>query len=171
MTQPLLTVSVIAPEGTQKVGARVPIRVEVRNVSAAPVWVVGVLGGSEEGQRFPHYRPEIEGPPPATPPEFEGCGNVPPLRMQEFRRLLPGESFDPTDASGGASYLPLASFNNFVPGRAGRYRARLVLDMRSDNAEEWLGMLGYPGEAEVLERLRQVPRLRVESNVATIEVG
>jgi hypothetical protein len=30
--------------------------VELRNVSDADVWVVGVLDGSEAGMRFPHFR-------------------------------------------------------------------------------------------------------------------
>lgn len=40
-------------------GEPVPIEVELRNVSDAGVWVVGVLDGSEAGMRFPHFRTEV----------------------------------------------------------------------------------------------------------------
>jgi hypothetical protein len=165
-----LEVILTVPDGPHKAGAALPVRVEVRNTSGSALWVVGVLDGSEAGYRYPHYRPAIQAPQPAPPPESDGCGNVAPLRLQDFRRLAPGEGFDPTDGRDGAAYQPLFAFANFTPAHPGRYELRLTLSTASEKAEDWLGMLGYPGEEEVLARLKDVPRLRVESNVAVIEV-
>ncbi|HEV3468966.1 MAG TPA: hypothetical protein VG148_06565 [Pyrinomonadaceae bacterium] len=156
------------PDGPHEVGAVVPVRVEVRNVSARPLWAVGVLDGSEAGYRHPVYTPSVEGPRPVPPQEADGCGNVAPLRIEDFRLLAPGEGFDPTR---GPNYLPLLAFANFAPAHPGRYELRLTLSTESDNAEDWLGMIGYPGEEAVVERLKEVPRLRAESAPVVVEVS
>jgi hypothetical protein len=166
-----LAINLTIPNGPHPVGAIVPIHVEVRNISSAELWIVGVLDGSEMGFRFPHYLPTVISPQPLPPLESEGCGNVAPLRLQDFRRLAPGESFDPTVAESGAGYLPIYAFANFSPTFAGHFELRLTLSTESEKPEDWLGMLGYPGEEEVLERLKAVPRVRVESNVAVIHVS
>ncbi|MFE4579136.1 hypothetical protein, partial [Streptomyces chartreusis] len=44
------------PAPRRRTGSR---RVELRNVSDAGVWVVGVLDGSEAGMRFPHFRTAV----------------------------------------------------------------------------------------------------------------
>ena len=166
-----LVVALTVPTKPQIVGAPVPISIEVRNVSAHPLWMVGVLDGSEMGFRFPHYLPHITGPKPLPPPEgLPWCGNVAPLRLQDFHRLLPGEGFDPTAPQHDASYLPLVTFANFCPSSPGCYELRLTLSTESQQNDDWLGILEYPGKTKVLERLAQVPRLRIESNVAMVEV-
>jgi hypothetical protein len=35
------------------------IKIEVRNLSQQSLWSVGVVDGSEEGIRYPHYLPRI----------------------------------------------------------------------------------------------------------------
>src|SRR5687768_4038395 len=92
--------------GAQPVGQAADIAVQVRNQGAAPVWIVGVLDGSEEGVRYPHYRPAVtrDGLVVAAPPPPEDP-LVGPLRVADFRRLGPGETFDPTRGNGGAAYL------------------------------------------------------------------
>lgn len=165
-----LAVILTVPDEPQRLGTVVPVRVEVRNISSGDLWIVGVLDGSEVGFRFPHYLPSISAPQPLPPLETEACGNVAPLRLPDFRGLAPGESFDPTAARDGAAYLPLYAFANFSPPFAGRFELRLTLSTEREKPEDWLGMLGYPGEEEVLERLKAVPRVRVESKVAVINV-
>jgi hypothetical protein len=160
-----------APKGPARIGIVFPVHVEVKNISAGPIWIVGVLDGSEAAYRFPHYKPSITRPRPIAPAEVDGCGNVAPLRLEDFRQLAAGERFDPTEARGGAAYLPLLGLANFIPTDAGRYEIRLHLSTESAEPEEWLGMLGYPGEAQVIERLKAVPRMRVESNTLILEAA
>lgn len=169
MPDALLTVK-LTSSGTPKIGEPLLVGVEVRNVSAAPLWMVGVLDGSEAGVRYPHYQPTIQGPVPWSSEPLE-CGNVAPLRLSDFRHLMPGEGFDPTDPAGGAAFMPLIAFLNFRPQHSGVYELGLVLSTESTKAEEWLGMPGYPGEEEVLARLSQIPRLRIESNTLSINVS
>lgn len=159
------------PKEPAKVGTVFPVRVDVKNISASSIWIVGVLDGSEGAHRFPHYKPSITGPQPMAQPEADDCGNVAPLRLEDFRQLAPGESFDPTNPIAGAAYLPLQAFARFTPKAVGRYEIRLQLSTESQKPEQWLGMLGYPGEAQVIERLKAVPRVRIESNTLILEAA
>ena len=171
MPGPLLAVILTIPPEPQKVGAPIPISTEVRNISDHPLWMVGVLDGSEMGFRYPHYKPLIRGPKSLPPSdELDACGNVAPLRLQDFRSLPPGEGFDPTASLDGTAYLPLQAFANFRPSIPGRYEFTLTVSTASQKEQDWLGMLGYPGEEMVLARLAYVARLQVESNIAIVEV-
>jgi hypothetical protein len=126
----------------------VPVEVEVRNQGTGDVWLAGVVDGSEQGIRYPHYRPSVvrnglvvaEPGPPEDP-------LVSPLRAADFRRLGPGEAFDPTQSEGGAAYLPLATFATFSPAEPGRYRYALVLSTESARPEDWLGRFGQTPNA------------------------
>lgn len=152
-------------------GEPVPISIGVRNISGVPLWMVGVVDGSEAGFRFPKYLPSIIGPPPLPPSEnLPWCGMVAPLRLEDFRYLEPGQSFDPTVPVNGAGYLPLVTFSSFRPRFTGRYEFALTLSTESEVDEEWLGIVEYPGKEAVLARLALVPRLRVESNRIELEV-
>lgn len=151
-----------------RVGEKVPVGVEVRNVSGLPLRVVGVLDGSEIGARYPHYRPRITGPGYQAP-SLEGPEFTSPLRPQDFRLLKPSEGFDPTLPHGGASYVPLVAFNEFRPQTAGRYELSLMLSTDCDKDLEWLGTLPY-NQSEALPLIAQVPRTRVESNLLVIYV-
>jgi hypothetical protein len=147
-----------------------PIAVEVKNVSASPVWIVGVLDGSELGVRYPHYVPKIVGPDYVQPkPEFPEMTS--PIRPADFRLLKPGESFDPARREGGAAYLPIVAFDTFTPTTPGEYEITLTLSTASDRDDQWMGTLPSYGEKEPLERLAQVPRLRITSPKLVIKVG
>ena len=166
-----LSVILTTPGEPQKTGQPIPVSVQVKNISDHPLWLIGVLDGSEAGLRYPHWQPEIITPHPLSEAEPLPLSDMSaPLRAQDFRRLQPGESFDPTAATGEAAYLPITTFQNFRPAVPGRYEFRLTFSTASEEDEEWLGLIGYPGEAEVLKRLKEVPRLRVKSNSAIIEV-
>ncbi|MGH2697825.1 MAG: hypothetical protein ACRDJL_01325 [Actinomycetota bacterium] len=146
--------------------------IELRNATDHELWMVGILDGSEEGVRFPRYAPSVSrgdevvaGPPSPEDPL------VAPLRAADFRRLAPGESFDPGDPSGDAAYMPLSTFANFRPPAPGRYRYGLVLSTESEAPERWLGRFNQDAErAAVLDLIQRVPRLTVTSNVLEIEV-
>jgi hypothetical protein len=152
----------------------VPITVEVRNVSPLPIWVVGVVDGAESGARFPRWTPVVEGPggrlPPAETPDFTS-----PLRLADFRRLAPNESFDPRVPKDGAAYFPLATFAA-VSRQPGRYSLALELDTMAPDERAWQGTLPdrrpvAAGEADLVrKRLADVPHVRVRSNTLIVTV-
>jgi hypothetical protein len=155
----------------QPVGRPVRLEVQVRNQGTVDVWMVGVVDGSEEGVRYPHYRPRVTrgGTVVAAPPPPEDP-LVGPLRVSDFLRLAPGEAFDPNQGDGGA-YLPLATFASFRPDEAGIYEYHLTLSTESERAEEWLGRFGQDAERDrVLELIAQVPRVTVTATTLPVEV-
>ena len=159
------------PEAPQQAGTLVPVQVEVHNTSDQPVWIIGVLEGSEVGFRYPHYTPTIEGPEPVPEPEgLPHFGNVAPLLLDDFHRLEPGTSFDPTKSVHGAHYHPLHAFQTFRPPVAGRYSIQLSLSTESQDAAEWLGIIETPDKDAILARLADVPRFRVTSPPVTVDV-
>lgn len=159
------------PDEPQPRGRAVPVRIEVRNTSDEPVWIIGVLEGSEAGFRYPHYTPAIEGPEPIPEPEqLPHFGNMAPLLLDDFHRLEPGASFDPTRSIHGAHYHPIHAFHPFRPSAPGRYTVQLTLSTESQDPAEWLGVIETPDKAAILDRLAEVPRLRVASAPVTVEV-
>jgi hypothetical protein len=162
--QSAVVLALRAPAGPHPVGEAVPVEVEVRNAGDRPIWIVGVVDGSEEGVRYPRYRPSVSrgdaivaSPPPPEDPL------VGPLRETDFRRLAPGEAFDPTRGEG---YLPLSTFANFRPAEPGAYRFQLELSTESPAPEAWLGRFGQePHQAKALELIAQVPRVTVSAAV------
>jgi hypothetical protein len=168
-----LSIMLHSPEEKQGVGMPIPIKVEVRNLSQQRVWIVGVVDGSEDAIRYPHYLPRISmaGQVVAEPPPPPEDPLVGPLRLADFRLLAPGEAFDPTNPDPGAKFLPISTFSNFRSAVPGRFEFSLILSTQSQYPEQWLGSFGQDAErSAVLERLAQVPRLTVSSNVLQVEV-
>jgi hypothetical protein len=160
---------------TEKVarGEVLPVRVRVTNTGSGDLWFVGCLDGSEAGYRYPRYTPRISGPEEANLGEGPfWCGTVVPLRVEDFVRLAPDQSFDPTEPVNGAGFQPLFLFTRYTPSTPGRYELSLAISTESASPEEW-GVIpvDYPGKREIEERLAQVPRGVVESNRLTVEVG
>lgn len=155
----------------RQVGRAVDVGIEIRNEGKDVVWFVGAVDGSEEGVRYPHYRPTItrDGTVVAAPPRPEDP-LVGPMRAADFRGLRPGESFDPT-RGGAAAYHPLATFATFRPSEPGFYRYLLTISTVSTRPEEWLGAFGQDAErAAVLDLIARVPRLEITSNVLEVDV-
>lgn len=168
--EPALVLVLRAPAGPQPLGQPLAVIVEVRNASSSDVWMVGVIDGSEEGVRYPHYRPSVtrSGAVVAAPPPPEDP-LVGPLRTSDFRQLGPGEAFDPTRGN-GAAYLPLSTFASFHPSQPGAYRYELTLSTEGGQPEDWLGRFGQETErAAVLDLVARVPRLTLTSDV-TVDV-
>ncbi|MEB8336199.1 hypothetical protein [Streptomyces endophyticus] len=168
----MLDLVLSGPEGPQPVGRSAPIRIQVRNVGAQEVWIAGVLDGSEDGLRYPHYLPSVtladSGRTVAGPEQAEDP-LVWPLRAQDLQRLAPGESFDPT---AGAGCLPLLTFTNFAPQAPGRYGYALTLSTEAPRGEEWLGAFGLPSGTErkvLLDLVAQVPRVTVRAPLLVVE--
>jgi len=150
------------------------ISISVRNDSDRAIWLVGVVDGAQAGRRYPKWRPHVEGPagvmPPAETPDFTA-----PLRPADFRRLAPGEAFDPTKRVDDAWYFRVSAFDRIVEA-SGDYRIFLELDTNAPDPSAWQGTLpdrrpGLEAERrEVALLLEKVPRLRVRSNVLQVSI-
>jgi hypothetical protein len=139
--------------------------VEINNVSDQPVWLVGVLPGSE-GSRFPRYFAEINGPSgPVLLPAPEVLDYVPGLQVDHFVQLSPGESFDPQ----GEGFIPIQQLAWFKPPKRGRYRFRVCFDSTARDPREWVGHTHIQHRSQVEKLVVQVPKIQVWSNLLEIE--
>jgi hypothetical protein len=154
-----LSLRLHAPAGPSPVGRPVPVRAELRNEGAGELWVVGVVDGSETATRYPHWLPSVlvGDRVVAAPPQAEDP-LVGPLREADFRRLAPGEGFDPGR---------LATFAVFAPAEPGAYVYSLALSTESPRPEDWLG--AFNQDMSVLDLVARVPRVSVRAEV-TVEV-
>jgi hypothetical protein len=138
--------------------------VTITNICGEPIWMVGVLPGSE-GLRYPHYTAEIEGPSGTVRSRFpEALDYLPAPRAGQFVQLGPGESFDPQ----GTGFVPIQHLAWFQPTEAGAYRFRLCLDTEAPDLRDWLGHTPVREPERVEALIRQVPRLKVWSNMLVI---
>ncbi|MGD2205845.1 MAG: hypothetical protein PVH17_03605 [Anaerolineae bacterium] len=153
-------------DSPQSLDEPLDLSVRVTNVSADPVWMVGVLPGSE-GLRYPRYAVEIEGPSgPVETGLPEGLDYARGLRPEDFVRLAPGESFDPQR---GRGFIPVQQLAWFRPTERGKYRLRLWLDTTAEDPREWMGHTFVRDRSKVETLVKQVPRVEVQSNTLEIE--
>lgn len=167
MSENPIRVELNAPEGTPHPIDEPPeLSVRIVNVSDEPIWMIGVLPGSE-GMRYPLYRAEIEGPSgPVRLRLPEALDYARGLRQEDFVRLEPGESFDPQQGQG---FVPIQQLAWFKPKEPGVYRVRIVFDATADNPRDWLGQTPVRASRQVTRLIKRVPHARVWSNTVEIE--
>lgn len=142
------------------------LAVRVTNVSNRPVWMVGVLPGSE-GLRYPQYVAEIEGPAGPEQTRFpEELDYVRELRVKDFVQLAPGQSFDPQ----GKGFVPIQQLAWFKPTLPGRYRLRLRFDASEQDLRLWMGHTRRSDQGMVERLIQQVPPIKIWSNTLEIEI-
>jgi hypothetical protein len=141
------------------------LSVQITNISNRPVWMVGVVPGSE-GLRYPRYLAEIQGPAgPERTRLPEDLDYVRGLRAEDFVRLDPGQSFDPQ----GEGFVPIQHLAWFRPSKPGRYRLRLCFDATEPNPKRWMGHTRGADERRVEMLIQRVPQIKVWSNTLEIE--
>lgn len=155
-----------AKGGHQSLDEPLNVSVQITNVSDEPIWLVGVLPGSD-GLRYPQYVTEIEGPSgPVETPFPEGLDYARGLRTDDFVKLAPGDSFDPQQGKG---FIPIQQLAWFQPEERGKYRLRLRFDATEKDPREWMGHTYVRDQHQVEKLLDQVPRVEIESNTLEIE--
>jgi hypothetical protein len=165
MSQQSIEVELSAPARVP-VGEAVPVSIAVRNLTGAPLWMVGVLPGAEAGQRLPRYLPRVisEGQVVAAPAMGQRVAPLPPLRLVDFHRLAPGEAVDPTESRTHGGWMPLQTFLHFRPKRRGSHVFVVTLSTAAEG-ERWLGAVDLADDAQELQaRVSAIPRIVVESN-------
>jgi hypothetical protein len=141
------------------------LSVSITNVSQEPIWMVGVLPGSD-GLRYPLYLVEVEAPSgPLRISLPEGLDYARGLRVEDFVRLAPGEGFDPQ----GEGFIPLQQLAWFKPAERGQYRIRLCFDATAGDPREWLGHTPVRDREKVEMLIRQVPAVKAWSEAVEIE--
>lgn len=172
LSQSFIELHLSAPSPV-RVGEAVAVEVALRNAGPRPVWMVGVVPGSEGGLRLPRYLPRViaEGTVLA-PPAGSRAARLPPLRLRDFRRLEPGETVDPTRGGVEHGWTRLQTFLSFRPQRPGRYVFVVTLCTQAEALEWWLAAVDLADDRdELLARIGDVPRVVVESNRLEVKVA
>jgi hypothetical protein len=137
----------------------------ITNISEKPIWMVGVLPGSD-GLRYPQYVARIEGPGGTIPARLpEDLDYVRGLQARDFVQLEPGQCFDPE--SGG--FIPVQRLARFKPSQPGGYSFRLKFDATERDPLRWLGHTHITDRDRVEELIERVPAVSVWSNTLEIE--
>jgi hypothetical protein len=167
MTDQPVKIELISTRGLKRnLDEPLDVALQITNVSDEPIYMVGVLPGSE-GLRYPRYVAEIEGPSGRVKAEFpEAMDYVRGLREEDFVCLEPGESFDP---QGKPEYIPVQKLAWFKPSGAGTYRLRVRFDATARDPREWMGHTFVRNRDHVEALIRQVPHVQATSNTLEIE--
>lgn len=140
------------------------LSIQITNIAAESVWMVGVLPGSD-GLRYPQYIAQIEGPEGTVPVRLpEDLDYARGLRTEDFVRLGPGQSFDPE----GEGFIPVQQLAWFKPTRPGKYRLRIKFDATDPDPRQWLGHTRISDRHRIEDLIRRVPPVKVWSN--TLEI-
>jgi len=141
------------------------LSVQITNISGEPVWMVGVVPGSD-GLRYPQYVAEIEGPEGSEQTRLpEDLDYVRGLRAEDFVRLAPGQSFDPQ----GKDFIPIQQLAWFKPTKHGTYQFRLRFDATEPDPRQWMGHTRITDPRSIERMIQRVPPVRVWSNTLEIE--
>jgi hypothetical protein len=169
MSEEPIKIELEAAQGLRRrIGESLGLSVRVTNVSDRPIWMVGVLPGSD-GLRYPQYVAEIEGPSgPVETPFPEGLDYARGLQPEDFVRLDPGEGFDPQKGKG---FIPIQQLAWFAPTEPGEYRVRLRFDATANDPRQWMGQTYVRDRQKVETLIKRVPQVEVWSNTLQIECG
>lgn len=157
-----------------KLGETPELEVEIKNVSNTEVYFIGALDGSEFKDRMPYCYFTVEKPKIDTVDMWGICGNINPLRPEDFVLTKPNESFNPYV---DVDYGPIQSSKirdqeNFK--NKGKYKIQFHYSTKSDSVESFLGgVIGIEKDTTEIDTLRvlfeRVPKIELSSNVVEIE--
>ena len=154
---------------TYRWGEMPEVEVKIYNNTKEAVYFIGSLDGSDLKWRHPHCYFEIEKPTNDKPQAYGRCGNMNPLRAEDFVKVEPGKSFDPytsVDHYGFFSAYNISDERQFrVPGR---YKITFYYSTFSTKLEDYAG---YGSEVPDLQTLlNQVPKVKLQSNTLVIDI-
>lgn len=164
----LISLEIISPRKEYAVGESIGITTRIRNISDRPLWLVGVLDGSEMALRYPLYIPEISDN--YKVPILPRDAMVQAIREKDFVLVEPGMSFDPEMKIDNFGFYRIWAFSSFKPKSAGEYKIKLKFSTDSDQPRKWLGRGMVQNQDRVLKLIGDVPKLIVESNELVIKV-
>ena len=155
-----------------KIGELPKFTVEIENNTRQEIYLPGSLDGSDVKWRFPHCYYSISRPSLNVRFEegkiYSRCGNMNPLRPDDFKLVKPGEKFNPYD---GPYFRNYATKDTTTFDRPGTYRIKFYYSTKSKDISGFFGDLS-PDRREtdsmtlvsLLPILEKVPRIELASN-------
>ena len=169
---PALTCSLTTEKNSYKLGELPKLRVVIDNNTGKDIYLVGKLDGSDVKWRMPYCYFTIEKPKPDSVP-FSRCGNIDPLRKEDFVLIKAGEKFNPygnIDHHGFVfdhNILNPETFRN-----AGIYKIRFHYSTNSSDLSKFKGQRSFdpnkPDSLQLSPLFNRMPKMDLVSN--TIEI-
>lgn len=151
-----------------KKGELPKIEVSIINKSDENIYLVGSLDGSSFKFRKPYCYFSIEKPTIDSLPKPEMCKTLNPLRMEDFVKVKPGESFDPylrIDEYGFFGAYNISRIDNFR--NTGKYKISFYYSTFEKKEKK---SFVKNEELTVLNLLQLVPYVNLKSNTIEIEI-
>lgn len=170
----------IRSEPACEIGTTPAISVEISNCTGRDIYLVGSLDASDIKWRYPHCYFEVIGPDGM--PAMRGyarCGNVNPIRDEDFVKVPRGGSFDPYQNIDAYGFFHSSQITPATFQAKGTYRIRFVYSSEQADPKFWRmaakgkngAKLSASGSREnVVKLLAKVPKTTVCSNEITITV-
>ena len=153
-----------------EIGEFPKLKVEIINETCDDIYLIGSLDGSSLKWRMPYCYFTIIKPKPDT--IFYGrCGNMNPLRVEDFRKLRTGEKFDPF---GDIDFFPDHTITQTETFRnAGSYKIQFHYSTNSDSLMNFMGNFGtwtkHPDSAAIKSLFSKLSKTDLVSNEIEIK--
>jgi len=152
-----------------KFGQTPEIEVSIVNDTQEDLVLIGSLDGSEETWRKPYCYFEIQKPFDFKIPSFSRCGNVNPLRIEDFVKVKKGEIFDPYMSLDGFGFFNSHSISRKdVFRKRGKYKITFHYSSKSKDIKDYLG--DGKEDDELKKMFEKVHHLELKSNILEIEI-
>jgi len=170
---PDFTCVLTASKTNYEAGELPKFNVSIKNNSSKEVYLIGSLEKSDIQRRMPWCYFTVEKPKPDSF-IIERCGFANPLRLQDFVKLKPGDSFDPYAVIDNYGFFP----DDYIIDRrtfrnAGVYRIQFHYSTNGNNTRRFYGSMS-PGEQPgqwIKMLVSKVPKIDLESNIVEISIG
>lgn len=149
-----------------KIGEVPVLKVEITNNTNKQICLIGSLDGSDLKWRMPYCYYTIEKPKPDTV-KFSRCGNVNPLRVEDFKIVKPGDRFNPyqtIDMYGFFGDYLITNKESFK--NAGVYKIQFHYSTNAQNILEFMGRFNsvLKDSVKIKTLLKEVPKVNLVSN-------
>ena len=161
-----------ADKKVYKTGELPRFTVKIINDSKQDIYLPGSLDGSDLKWRFPHCYYTITGPGPDNSKMLR-CGNMNPLRANDFRSVKAGQAFDPYERTDNYGFFP--DHKTTIPETfqiPGEYRIFFNYSTNAQSISQFRGDFSHDNtdSLEINRMFKSVPKIDLRSNVIVIRV-
>lgn len=161
--------SIVTTKSTYSIGETPEITITIKNNSGKDVYLIGSLDASEEQWRSPYCYFKIDKPKSDSLPIIGRCGNMNSLRIEDFKLVKSGETFNPYQSIDGDGFFgsyEIERKENFQ--NPGIYKITFHYSTKSTKLEDYLGDGDENTELRAL--FDKMPNIELTSNTIEIEI-
>jgi len=157
-----------------KIGEIPKLTVKIYNETKNDIYLIGSLDGSDVNWRFPHCYYSINRPKP-NKTEFQRCGNMNILRIEDFKVVKAGQVFNPYEnIDNSGFFMDYNTTNKETFENPGIYKIRFHYSTNSQDINDFLGdkffRINYSDSLKLDSLFKLVPRIEITSNEITIRI-